>query len=541
MRQTTLVFALLLLALGCKEAIPGKSVNRLSLTVHPASPDSADPFDKVAFMRIAVDGEGIESVDKFVQYTGGVTTAPVLDTIPFGKNLRIVVEGWSEIAGQLGELRSRGRSAPFDMTENSEPVQLTVILSRANKFSHTTAIGPSGTFSTSLSQGRVGQSATKLRDGRVLILGGASLKTGISQFKSSDDLQEIFASAEIYDPGTGKFTSLSGPNASMTHPRAYHTATLIETGASNALDGKVLITGGISEISGIRQTLEVVQIFDPLTLSFEPVTDQVMAVSRAGHTANLLDGKGHVVLAGGFRVETSGKMSTVNTLEVYKVGEGKVWDTGLNAGRYFHTATRAPLGAEGKDAIVLVGGEDSGQVLESIEIFDYLQEDPVVELGKDMLFGGARTQHGANYVASQKYIHITGGYTNKEYNAVENVIDSYDTVNKKIRVPNVGNGESPFTMMIPRAGHQAVGMANNVILLFGGHTGTEITSSAEVIYEYYDTEANVIRIERGGVGAMVTPRNGHSGVLLDNGTVLTMGGASAPGTLVTDGEFFNPL
>jgi hypothetical protein len=104
-----------------------------------------------------------------------------------------------------------------------------------------------------------------------------------------------------------------------------------------------------------------------------------------------------------------------------------------------------------------------------------------------------------------------------------------------------GKGESPFTMLIPRAGHQAVSMANNVILLFGGHTGTEITSSAEVIYEYYDTEANVIRIERGGVGAMITPRNGHSGVLLDNGTVLTVGGASAPGTLVTDGEFFNPL
>ena len=535
-----LVLALCFVVTGCKEAIPGDPIDKLSLKVYPASPESPNPYDQVAFMRIAVDGDTISATHKFVQYTGSLSTPQVLDTIPFGKNLHIIIKNWSTKAGGLGKLVSRGRSIFFDMTPDSSPVQLNVILSRTNTFSRTTAIGASGTFSTGLSQGRVGQSVTKLMDGRILVLGGASLKTGVSQFKSSDDLQQILATAEIYDPLTGQFTLLSGPNASMANPRAYHTATLLDID-SVELAGKVLISGGISEISGTKQTLALVQLFDPVTLQFEPVSVDAMAMSRAGHTATLLDGIGHVALIGGFRVDPSGVMSTINTLEVYKPGDGKIWETALNGARYFHTATRAPLGKDGKDAIVIVGGESDSQVLDTIEIFNFIGDTPGVELSNDTLFGGSRTQHGANYVASQKFIHITGGYTNKNYSEVEGIIDSYHTESKVIRIPDVAGGENPFQMLIPRAGHAAINMENNVILLFGGHTGLELTSSAEVIYEYYNTTTDKIIIERGGVGAMSGPRNGHSGVLLDDGTVLTVGGLSAPATLVTKGEFFNPL
>ena len=74
-----------------------------------------------------------------------------------------------------------------------------------------------GNFTATGSMGvaRVGQTATLLANGRVLVAGGG------------------FASAELYDPTTGKFT----PTGSLGIARGNNTATLL-------LDGRVLIAGG---------------------------------------------------------------------------------------------------------------------------------------------------------------------------------------------------------------------------------------------------------------------------------------------------------
>jgi hypothetical protein len=72
------------------------------------------------------------------------------------------------------------------------------------------------------------QKATLLPGGMVLIAGGESWLGGPDLF---------FASAELYDPGTGKFS----PTVSMHAARGEgHTTTLLS-------NGQVLITGGISD------------------------------------------------------------------------------------------------------------------------------------------------------------------------------------------------------------------------------------------------------------------------------------------------------
>jgi hypothetical protein len=86
--------------------------------------------------------------------------------------------------------------------------------------------------------------ATLLADGRVLVAGGGS------------DVVNTLSSAELYDPRTGTFTA----TGKMTTPRAQHTATLLP-------DGKVLIAGGRFG-SFADSTLTTAELYDPGTGRF---------------------------------------------------------------------------------------------------------------------------------------------------------------------------------------------------------------------------------------------------------------------------------
>ena len=96
-------------------------------------------------------------------------------------------------------------------------------------------------------ESRQGHTATKLRDGRVLIVGGMA----------SDG--RVLSSAEIYDPQTGTFTA----TGSMANPRQGQSALLLG-------DGRVLIVGGVPGDSGIAAA-RTVEVFDPATGRFSDV------------------------------------------------------------------------------------------------------------------------------------------------------------------------------------------------------------------------------------------------------------------------------
>jgi len=87
-------------------------------------------------------------------------------------------------------------------------------------------------------------------DGKVLIAGGSS---------ASASLGSTLRSAELYDPATGKFTA----TGSMKATRARHSATLI---ASGPLAGNVLIAGGASDESG--GDVATAELYDPTTGQF---------------------------------------------------------------------------------------------------------------------------------------------------------------------------------------------------------------------------------------------------------------------------------
>ena len=124
--------------------------------------------------------------------------------------------------------------------------------------------------------------ATALPDGTVLITGGI------------DSSLIARNTAEIFDPDTGDFTQTAG---NMHSGRVDHSATLL-------LDGTVLIAGGETSYTGGTTKLNTAEIFDPGTGMFTS-TPTVMNDHRDDNTATLISGSdtsldGTVLIEGGF-------------------------------------------------------------------------------------------------------------------------------------------------------------------------------------------------------------------------------------------------
>ncbi|MGD0018302.1 MAG: kelch repeat-containing protein [Candidatus Limnocylindrales bacterium] len=139
-----------------------------------------------------------------------------------------------------------------------------------------------GTFNAtgSLVRGRLAQSAIPLSDGGVLVLGG----------NASCVQEEPLASAELYDPGTGRFVA----TGSMAVARDAQSATVLA-------DGRVLVVGGADNTA---------ELFDPATGLFTRTGSAI--VVRNSASATLLE-DGRVLLAGG-----SDDPSTWASAELYQ-------------------------------------------------------------------------------------------------------------------------------------------------------------------------------------------------------------------------------
>ena len=132
---------------------------------------------------------------------------------------------------------------------------------------------------------RGGATATLLKNGKVLIAGGEAAREGANQSLT----WTYYASAEIYDPATGKFAN----TGSMTAARADATAVRLA-------DGRVLIAGGdgcwdpkhCTNIQGeAANSLLSADIYDPATGKFTRTGSLTADVSTDQAAVLLPDGK----------------------------------------------------------------------------------------------------------------------------------------------------------------------------------------------------------------------------------------------------------
>jgi hypothetical protein len=133
---------------------------------------------------------------------------------------------------------------------------------------------------------RASHTATLLPNGTVLVAGGLNA----NPLPTLPPLDTVLASAEIYDPVTGNWTT----TGSMGQPRQAHSATLLP-------NGKLMVAGGVSYFGSVFPTS--CELYDPASGKWRPALP--LTSGRTDHIAALLpDGK--VIVAGGFNTSDSG-------------------------------------------------------------------------------------------------------------------------------------------------------------------------------------------------------------------------------------------
>jgi len=295
----------------------------------------------------------------------------------------------------------------------------------------------SGTFSTTgpMATQRHGYSATLLPDGKVLIAGGGScLGPGDC----------ILDSAEVYDPLAGRFK----PTGSMTVERSAHSATRLAS-------GKILIAGGLDNTG---QFMTSAELYDPASGTFAPTAEK-MHFARGNHSATLLsDGK--VLIAGGYN-KAAGYLASA---EIYDPAAGDFTVVGsMKEARWLATATLLPNGR-----VLITGGTGAHSHMSSAEIYDPAKR--AFTATASMWEG--RVLHTATLLPSGQVL-VAGGVGGQPGKPVYySSTELYDPVKEAF---------SPATeMLTPRSSHTATLLPGGRVLLAGGTNPVGALDTAEI-------------------------------------------------------------
>ncbi len=286
---------------------------------------------------------------------------------------------------------------------------------------------PTGNMAVS----REGHSAVRLADGRVLVAGGCtSGPTGCTTY---------LASAEIYDPASGIFTSTAGP---MATTRTDFGAALVGT--------KVLVAGGFwyDPVAPAEHFLKSAELFDPAGGGSFTAAPPMLDGRRYPMTAVLSDGT--VLLAGGDDLA-----GTLATAEIYDPNAGTFVRTApMTEARKWGSATLLAAGqilvAGGLDATLLAGADRYDPATASFTATGSLNV--------------ASALHTATRLASGEVL-VTGG------SGAGAAAEIYD--------PVAGVFATAPPMAAARSRQTATPLLDGTVLVAGGSAGGPALSSAE--------------------------------------------------------------
>jgi hypothetical protein len=338
--------------------------------------------------------------------------------------------------------------------------------------STTVGVGPGFATTGALTSVRAGHSATLLRNGTVLLVGG---------FNGTIRL----ATSELYNPAAGVWT----PSGKMAIGRTLHTATLLS-------NGRVLVTGGHFTATDSSATCE---LYDPASGTWTETGE--MANARGSHTATLLR-NGKVLVAGGFNRNTG---SAVSTTELYDPGTGTWTSAGsLAQARDNQTATLLPNGK----VLVAGGAPDNLQFtsLSSVEVYDPDAGTWTTE--NTMSF--PRQAHTSTLLPDGRVL-IAGGFS-----------VGYFTSSAEIYDPAARTWNATGDLGTSRGVHSATLLPNGKVLAAGGNHNTLGAPILVALFsaELYDPATGTWTASR----SLNAARSTHTATLLPSGQVLIAAG-----------------
>lgn len=356
--------------------------------------------------------------------------------------------------------------------------------------------------------------------GQVLIAGGNSVSGGSGG---------AIATAELYDPATGTFSCVGTPNSgqcpnSMVHPRVFDAATTLE-------DGTILFTGGVD--NGFNP-LSTAEIYNPATDSFSATTGSMTGIFY-DHQAVLINtgasgaDNGEVLVAGGFGSDGNPQ----NAAMLYNPTTGTFTATAnsMTSARAFFTATfldPAVVSAHGGE-ILIAGGYNGGLPAGTAELFDPTTNE-FTAISAPM--NEARGFHGAVLLQNGKVL-LFGGRINFGFGLADAEI--FDPATETFTPTNSGACPSatfpanppPGCMIDTGFGQQGVLLSDGTVMITGGFEnvrGVEIFDPNTNTFNLSTTAAPLAY--RRGFGMPSADYGGYTATLLPDGDhVLIAGGA----------------
>ncbi|HLL52587.1 MAG TPA: kelch repeat-containing protein [Myxococcaceae bacterium] len=348
----------------------------------------------------------------------------------------------SGLPGQLESALGTGWQATTPMPEQRIHHSATVLASNKvlvvggwsynSLLSQTVVYDPASATWTSagtLARARQAHTATLLPSGKVLVVGG---EDHVSPGGYTN-------TAELYDPAMGAWS----PAGATSQARGYNTATVLQS-------GKVLIVGGLNQ-GGPQRTVD---LYEPSTNSWSPMAAPLLS-HRRSHTATLL-ASGKVLVTGGWGG------NALDTVDLYEPATN-TWTAGpaMSAARYGHTATALPSGK-----ILVAGGQGDAGFVATAELYDPATQRWAPAGG----MASARAFHTATLVGGK--VLVAGG--RQQSNVAVATAEVYD--------PSTNSWSSIESMVGARSDHATVYSAPlSKVLAIGGWSNSPLRTA-----ELYD-------------------------------------------------------
>jgi hypothetical protein len=211
------------------------------------------PDGRVAFLGGYTRGAVLDSVELFDPRTGRSEDGGKLASIREGAGSVLLKDGKILLSG--GSQTDRELNGTFETYDPATKTARTVVQMQTPRRKH---------------------AAVLLEDGRVLIVGGSNTRDWAGQY----------ASAEVFDPKTGKSTAVA--NMLKERFKINHAAVVLK-------DGAVLVAGGKADA----------EVFEPSANKFVPVEGSMDGPHYFSTATLLADGR--VLIAGGYGNGGSGR------------------------------------------------------------------------------------------------------------------------------------------------------------------------------------------------------------------------------------------